>query len=163
MRASHRICAPLVATAMLGLSGCGTNLNDVLYQTVSASGRSLLDIFLTDLQNNLADSLDQTTPSQTGDQTDGGITPPVDNTPIGELTGVPGTGDGIFVSNNCSACHCADASGGCALNAPSLIGVTTDILDGRVRGDVEHPGGKFNFSNQDVVDLQAYLASLGGG
>ena len=36
-------------------------------------------------------------------------------------------------------------------------------LDDRLRGDVQHPGGKFNLTNQDIVDLQAYLAGLAAG
>jgi len=157
---------PLMAMALMVFSGCGTNLNEGLFQAASASGRSLLDIFLTDLQNSVADALDSANTPSGEDQNGGEMTPPEntsgDQTPIDELTGDPALGEEIFMANNCSACHCDDAMGGCALNAPNLVEVSVDIVDDHVRGDAEHPGGKFNFSNQDVVDLQSYLASLGG-
>ncbi|MFQ5591003.1 MAG: c-type cytochrome, partial [Phycisphaerae bacterium] len=60
----------------------------------------------------------------------------------------------------CGACHCADAMGGCALDAPALVGVDLDTLTAMVVGEGAHPGGKFNLSDDDVADLQAYLASL---
>ncbi len=164
MRSFRLLAAPLVATALLGSTGCGSNLREVLYQAASASGQSLLDGLFTDFQNNVADAFDQANQPQTVEQpADGGDTTPVDETPIQDLTGDPIAGEDLFTANNCSACHCADAVGGCALNAPGLVGISSDELDGRLRGDLEHPGGKFTFSNQDIVDLEAFLASLSGG
>jgi cytochrome c553 len=68
----------------------------------------------------------------------------------------------VFTANNCAGCHCADASGGCALSAPPIIGVTAEMLDSVLRGDQAHPT-KVELSDQDLADLQAYLASLAGG
>ena len=76
------------------------------------------------------------------------------------LTGDPAAGQTVFTANNCAACHCADASGGCALSAPPIAGVTAETLDGVLRGDQAHPT-KVELSDQDLGDLQAYLASLG--
>jgi mono/diheme cytochrome c family protein len=147
----------------MGLPGCGTNLNEALYQAAGATGRTFLDILLTDLANTLADSFDQGGTPPPEDELDGGDgngTIPPDDPPFEELIGDPGAGEGLYASNSCTPCHCADAAGGCALNAPSLVGTATDTLDDRLRGDAAHPGGKFNLTNQEIVDLQAYLASL---
>ena len=65
----------------------------------------------------------------------------------------------VFLNNGCGACHCDDASGGCALGAPALIGVEADELDERLRGDASHPV-KFDLSDNELADLQAYLGSL---
>lgn len=154
----------LVVVFFMSLSGCGSNLDEVFYQTAAATGRTSLDLLLTDLANTLADSLDRAGTTAPGDELDednggGDTTPPV-GPPLEELTGDADAGEGIFASNSCAACHCADAGGGCALDAPSLVGVSTETLDDRLRGDVAHPGGKFNLTNQDITDLQAYLAGL---
>ncbi len=153
-----------VLVCLMGLAGCGTNFDEVLYQTASATSRTFLDWLLTDLANTLADSFDREgTPAQ-GDEDDGdnggGDTNPPDGPLLEELTGDPGAGEGVYASNACAPCHCADAAGGCALSAPSLVGVAIDTLDDRLRGDVDHPGGKFSLTNQEIVDLQAYLAGL---
>lgn len=154
----------LVVVCLMALSGCGTKFDEALFQTASATGQTFLDILLTDLANTLADSFDQEGTSAPGDELgDDGEVPPPDGPPLEELTGDPDTGEAIYASNSCTPCHCADAAGGCALSAPSLVGVATETLDDRLRGDVEHPGGKFNLTNQDIVDLQAYLASLAAG
>ncbi len=156
----------LVVAYLISLSGCGTNLNDLLYQTASAGGRTFLDLLLTDTANAVADSFDQGRTSDQGSTSDqqdaGGGTAPQEGPPLDELTGDPDAGGALFSANNCTACHCPDARGGCALDAPSLPGVATEMLDGRLRGDIPHPGGKFDFANQDIVDLQAFLASLVG-
>ncbi|MCH7840298.1 MAG: hypothetical protein IID38_08705 [Planctomycetes bacterium] len=75
--------------------------------------------------------------------------------------GDPAVGEAFFVANNCGACHCADAIGGCALDAPSLVGEgSTDILD-RLTGVMQHTGGTVEgAAQQDADDLAAWLASL---
>ncbi len=77
--------------------------------------------------------------------------------------GAPGgsadDGEMIFVDNNCSACHCPDAGGGCALSAPALVGVTAEHLDVHLLGEVSHAGGTFPFDDQEIADLAAYLQS----
>lgn len=75
--------------------------------------------------------------------------------------GDPAAGEAFFVANNCGACHCADAIGGCALDAPSLVGEgSTDILD-RLTGVMQHTGGTVEgAAQQDADDLAAWLASL---
>lgn len=68
------------------------------------------------------------------------------------------TSDGIGPA--CQNCHCPDASGGCRLSAPGLRGVSYVEVNARTRGTVEHPGGKFDFSDQDLADLVAHLEAL---
>jgi len=163
----------VLAALAVPFAGCGTNLNEVLLQSGTATGRTLIDLWLTNFENRLADSLDQngaaagdsgSTTDQGGggtDQGNGG-----DATSGGDgstgLTGDPAAGQTVFAANNCAACHCAAASGGCALSAPPIVGVTAETLDGVLRGDQAHPA-KVELSDQDLADLQAYLASLAGG
>jgi cytochrome c553 len=45
---------------------------------------------------------------------------------------------------------------------PILPVMTAETLDGVLRGDQPHPA-KVELSDQDLADLQAYLASLAGG
>ena len=156
----------LVVVCLIGLPGCGTNFDEVLYQAAGATGRTFLDRLLTDVANTLADSFDQGGTPVPGDELDGddgSDTVPPDDPPFEQLIGDPGAGEDLYASNSCTTCHCADAGGGCALDAPSLVGAATDTLDDLLRGDADHPGGKFNLTNQEIVDLQAYLASLETG
>ncbi len=162
-----RSASIFVAACLAALSGCGANFDEILYQTASATGRTLIDAWLVDYANALADSFDLGGTQMPGDGLDngGGDGDPAlsDGPPLEELIGVPEAGEEIFGANSCAACHCADAGGGCALEAPSLVTVETVTLDDRLRGDADHPGGKFDLADQDVVDLQAYLSSLGAG
>jgi hypothetical protein len=160
----------LLAALAVPFAGCGTNLNEVLFQSGAATGRTLIDLWLTDFENRLADSLDGngatsgdggSTTDQGGggsDQGNGGGTGGGGGST--GLTGDPAAGQTVFAANNCAGCHCADASGGCALSAPPIVAVSAETLDGVLRGDQAHPA-KIALSDQDLADLQAYLASLG--
>lgn len=69
------------------------------------------------------------------------------------------TGDGINPNPGCDTCHCSDGSGGCQLNAPNNQGASYDLIDSKTRDpNAYHPGGKYDFSDQDVADIQAFLA-----
>ena len=74
--------------------------------------------------------------------------------------GLAANGETIYIENNCSACHCADAGGGCALSAPAVVGVAAEHLDAHLRGGESHAGGTFPFDDQEIADLAAYLQSL---
>lgn len=224
----------LIASLSMLAAGCGTNLEEALFQTVSAAGRTFLDLALTDLANDVADSFEreESAPAdQTGDDagnddggmdeddaTDGsadgaalfaancsachgddgasGFAPDISGFAADALTtglalpthdaitmtedevaaiaaffanggdggatadGDPASGEQIFGASGCGACHCDDASGGCALDAPSLSGVAFDRLDEKLRGETAHTGGKFDLNDQDLMDLQAFLAGL---
>jgi len=84
---------------------------------------------------------------------------PTTMVPGGTLTGVAANGKTLFNANGCVACHCADASGGCAASAPALMGVTTQEVDDHLRGTAVHPGGKFTLTDQEIADIQAFLAN----
>lgn len=235
----------LMSGALLFLPGCGSNIEEALFQAASATGRTSFDLFLTDFANALAGQLDEVihgamtggdanngdtgngdtgggTTDGGGGTTDGGgldggalfaancaachgadgasgFAPDItgstaddltaamtlathssitlsdaelaaiatwlgggagSGTTDGGATGDAGAGETLFTANACGACHCADASGGCALEAPSIQGVSTDLLDSKLRGNDAHTGGKFGLSDQDIADLGAYLASL---
>jgi hypothetical protein len=73
-------------------------------------------------------------------------------------------GDGINTNGGCQKCHCPDASGGCILNAPNIQGASLADINARTRDpNVKHPGGKFNFTDQDVSDIEAFLGTLLNG
>lgn len=169
-------CAAALALA-LGLSGCGTNVNELLFQTGTAAGRTLLDLLLTDLANTIEDQLDNLSEAtDDGDQdTDdaGGVDDNGDGDTDGEindnggatggglddLTGDPATGETLYTANGCAVCHCEDAAGDCALSAPAIIDTAAQSLANFLRGDEIHPS-KIDLTDQEIVDLQAYLASL---
>ncbi|MCZ6655472.1 MAG: cytochrome c [Planctomycetota bacterium] len=69
-------------------------------------------------------------------------------------------GEMLFADHNCSACHCPDAGGGCALSAPAVVGAAVELLDTFLRGAETHAGGTFPFDDQETADLAAYLQSL---
>ncbi len=69
-------------------------------------------------------------------------------------------GEMLFADHNCSACHCPDAGGGCALSAPAVVGAAVELLDTFLRGAETHAGGTFPFDDQEIADLAAYLQSL---
>ena len=142
----------LIAMSFMSLIGCGA-LGETALQGGEASLRTLVDFLLTDFTNQIADALEadegQAADDMSDDDDDGIATDdPVLN------------GEMIFTANGCTACHCADAGGGCGLDAPALVGVSGDSLDDRLRGDTPHPGGKFDFDDQEITDLEAHLASL---
>ena len=159
---------PLLA---LLAGGCGTNFDEILYQAFAATGRTALDIFLTDLANDLADRADggDAAPDDTdgdggtgdGGTGDGGDSDGGDAADGASVGGDAAAGETIYVSNGCGSCHCADAGGGCALDAPALHDADGETLDEFLRGDTPHQGGKHDLTDQDIHDLQAFLGGLG--
>ena len=59
-RGTMKSCSWRLVLAALAVpfAGCSTNLNEVLFQSVTATGSTLIDLWLTDFQNRLADSFD---------------------------------------------------------------------------------------------------------
>lgn len=165
----HRLgwCAASLGTIVLALGtvGCGTNLAELLTQTGDAAATTALDILLTDFTNAVADSLGGTSRQPVGDGQDGGGSDQGGDGSggsggSGQVTGDQEAGEQLYASSNCAACHCADGSGGCALDAPALQGTDAATLDNFLRGDAPHPGGKLDTDAQGIADLAAYLASL---
>ena len=165
MHRSHRLAMLSAAGVSLTCcSGCGTNLEQVLLQTASAAGRTVLDIVLTELANALAEELRPDGPADGGNGTDdgNGDTPPDGGNGDGnidDLVGDAAAGQAVYAGNNCAGCHCADAGGGCALSAPAIAGVSRQTLDESLRGTASHPV-RVDLTDQEIVDLEAYLASL---
>ncbi|MFQ5461692.1 MAG: c-type cytochrome [Phycisphaerae bacterium] len=156
--------------------GCGTDFNNVLFQSLSSAGRSAFDLTLTDLANsvaNVANSLN--TPASDADQGEGGASGDGDNDSDGDGDsggatdgGAPPDGDAtngraVFDANGCSTCHCDDAGGGCALGAPSLQGVEAQEVTDKLTGVVGHTGGTRELTDAELADLATYLAELAGG
>ncbi len=147
-----------IAGVLFIASACGTNFEQLLFESGSAIGRTYLDVLLTDFANALATSSDpEPTPPDDGDN---GDTEPDDpgNDPA-TLTGDSAVGEMLYGSNGCASCHCPDATGGCALDAPTIVGVPAGDLNIHLRGPAPHPT-KFNLSDQDLADLAAFLATL---
>ena len=159
----HRVVSVVAACLFVATVGCGTGFNDALYQTAGSLGRVTLDIFLTELANRLAESFDQDRASDGADDDTGGD---ADDGGGGgadqgddDLVGDAAAGEVVYTTGGCAGCHCDDASGGCALDSPALVGSPVEVLDETLLGDVSHPV-KPAMSGQDLVDLEAYLGSL---
>lgn len=89
-------------------------------------------------------------------------TPPATDGPLegDAIRGAQLFAEGDGVGPACQSCHCPDASGGCRLNAPNIQGRSFILIDARIRNpEVSHPGGKFSFTDQDIADIEAFLAS----
>ena len=154
--------AGIIGTALLlGSVGCGTNIEEVLFQSGAAIGRTYVDLLLTDWANTLADQADQQD-EQPGDGDgaddgdDGGGGDAGGN--FDDLVGDPAAGEPLYAS--CGGCHCADGSGNCLPGAGPVIGASAEALDEYLRGSAGHVPS--DLSDQEIVDLEAYLASLGG-
>lgn len=161
---------PAFLSVFLGaviLGGCGSDiLYDVAYNSVTSTGRTLFDLWLTETINNILDAAgggsDNDNGSGNGNQNGNGN----DNTGndnagggFDDLIGEVANGMALY-SVNCASCHCPDASGGCLLDAPSVVSASAELIDEYVRGDASHPA-KREWSDQEVVDVEAYLATFG--
>jgi len=125
--------------------GCGTNLNEVLYQAGNAAGRTAFDIWYTGLLNRL---LAEPSTADDGSGDDGG-----------DSTDVPAQGQDLFTANSCAGCHCADGSGGCALDAPPVAGIDLTTLTAALTGAAPHPTQP-ELTTDELAALAAYLQSL---
>jgi mono/diheme cytochrome c family protein len=144
------------------LPGCGTNVESLLFTSAGAAGRTALDLFITDSVNTLADAIEnanQPPPVVAAPEDDGAGDNAGDSGVAGPADAA--AGDAFFASNGCGGCHCDDASGGCALDAPALIGMDADTIDRRLSGQDPHPVPPQQLSAQELADLEAYFASLG--
>lgn len=144
----------LTLIMVAGVSGCGNVAGDAFFNAATAAGTSFLDQLLTAAVNGTLDLLNPPPPADTQ---------PVDGSSgagnFDGLTGSAANGLAFFTANSCASCHCDDAGGGCALSAPSLVGVDVIAVDDRLRGTKSHSGGKFELTDQEIVDLVAFLAS----
>lgn len=73
------------------------------------------------------------------------------------------TGDRINPNPGCDTCHCPDARGGCQVlsSPPNIQGASFELISDKTRDpQLSHTGGKFAFDNQDVADIEAFLATF---
>jgi mono/diheme cytochrome c family protein len=171
MRGTARLTIGGCLLLAVGLAGCGGYFGDVFYQTVDAAGRTLLDQLITDTVNGIADAFDAADDNQNdnassdgssqNDNTGGGSGDNQNDNAGGsdDLVGDAARGLALYMGS-CMTCHCPDAVGGCLFSAPGLINASADSLSDFVRGDANHPV-KREWTNQDVVDVETYLAGLG--
>jgi hypothetical protein len=153
---------------LFGVAGCGSGVNEVLCQTTSAAGRTTLDIFLTELANALADAFDttDTPPADNGDDgaddqngDEGGDDANGGDVPLDDLTPDAANGETVYAANGCAPCHCDDGSGGCGAAAPGVVGIGVDVLSDYLGNGATH-FGQGPLTDQELVDLEAYLGSL---
>lgn len=182
--ALYRVVWLLLPLWLIGAAGCGTNFPDLLVQAGNSAAFTATDVFLTDLANAFLDRLDELNQppddgdedGEDGDDDDGGDDDGDDGDGDDDGDGGDDDGDGdgdgeqpggdpdlgeaMYAAENCGACHCDDASGGCAMSAPDLVGAGFDVLDEYLRGDASHVGIKLDLTDQEITDLAAYLDSL---
>ncbi len=114
----------------LGVSGCGTNVQDILYQTGSSVGRSFYDMLLTEMVNDIADAFDTTADDAADDEDadDDGEDPADDGADDdadddGDDGAAP---DGATLyADNCAACHGDDGASGFG---PDVTGLSADDM-----------------------------------
>lgn len=72
------------------------------------------------------------------------------------------TSGAAIYADNCASCHGASAQGGAG---PALAGISDSagVIDTILYGAGGMPGFSSSLSDQDVSDVLAYLADLGGG
>lgn len=160
----------LLAAAAGELTGCGANFEEELLITGTAGVRSVFDVFITEIVNSLLDSFEEgetgapddavNDDDEDGDSIDDGSDDGSDDGGSADDAAASiQRGQTLFTENACFGCHCADASGGCAADAPPNAGADVETVDDITRGERDHPGGKFDFSDQDIDDLVAFLAT----
>ena len=142
----------IAVVLLLGMSGCGTNLADVLYQTAAAAGRTYVDLLITDVANDLADAIeDEVTgddDTADGDDADGDD----DGDDGGDDADDGGAADGATLyANNCAACHGADGASGFA---PDVTGLTADEL---AAGLESASHGSISLTDEEVAAIAEFL------
>ena len=141
------LAVALLLACVVGSAGCGTDVGALFGEIMAASGRTALDVWLTDLANAGvqaddadADDGDGAASDDGGDGTSGDLD---------SLTGDAEAGATLYAAQSCSMCH-GEAPG-------DLGGVTAATLDARLRGDEPH--SKFDLTDQEIVDLAALLGA----
>jgi mono/diheme cytochrome c family protein len=142
------VCPVLLA----GLAGCGSGVNDVLFQALSATGQTVFDMALTDAVNAFLDARDgEDEPPADDDATDG-----ADDDGDADADGDDGGGDGepdgaALYGTGCAACHAADGTGGAG---PDITGLSAaDLTDGL--GSAIH--GSITLTEDEVAAIAEFL------
>jgi mono/diheme cytochrome c family protein len=156
--------------------GCGANAGDLLFNSLSATGNTALDLLLTQFANQVADALNP--PPDNGNANDNASDNTNDNVAenenentnvndnsSGELPdGDPVAGQAAFIANACNTCHGDAGQGGgigpALANENKLAGLEQRFGDGAA-----HFG--HTLSAQDIQDVATWLldpsATDGGG
>lgn len=167
-----------IALLLFGL-GCGSGVSEALLLALESGARTAVDVFISDLLTNLPDIVTTLPPiagepadgddivAGDGDSGDGNDDPGGGDLPDdgggGELVANAASGEMTFVMNACGLCHCDDASGGCLSGSPDLRATDIETVREKLQGEPVHVGGKFpDLTQQELVDLVAFLADLGG-
>ena len=139
----------LVAVALfLGLAGCGTNIEEILYQTGTATGRTLFDVMLTDLANAIVECWEGDEAPADGEDDDdanGGENGDDANGGNGEVDG------SALYANNCSACHGADGASGFA---PDITAMAAETLS---TGLESASHGSISLTEEEVAAIAGFL------
>ncbi len=148
--ASFSAIAALVATC-----GCGTDARFLILDALTVQGQTSLDLLLTDIAVTLDENLPE--PPIDGGNNGGGV-----DSGAGDALADPvaSLGEEFFNNNGCTGCHCDDASGGCALDAPVLVGAVFETLNRQLRQSGGHFSAPPDISDQQLANLEAFLASL---
>ena len=150
---AHRwLCRVLTlwgAVTFMGSAGCGTDFSEVVFQTGSSAGFTVLDLFLTDAANAMADQFGDDKRDSTGGAEDDGNG--------GDDDGVPASpGEQAYQAQNCGACHGQAAEGGSALALAGMDELAA--LEARFDGGATHMGTAL--TDQEVADVADWLAGL---
>jgi len=160
------------------LTGCGSGVQEAIGLAAQSGTRTFVDILLSDLLADLPDLF-----SFSGDAPDGGDGDPDAGDGAGgadggdgdgsagdgdagdgdgdgggtDLAGVAADGETVF-TDQCSACHCGGTVA-CEGSLLDVAGSDFDSLFDKLIGGGFHGGGAFpDLTDQDLADLEAFLA-----
>ena len=145
---ARRMILLLTCSFALFLAGCGA-ASETALQAGDATLRTLIDLFLTDLANDLAG--DDTANDDDADDTNDDADDADDNTDSDD----PVARGEALMASNCAACHGADGASGFT---DSIQGVGADAMDIAISGDEGHM--VYDLSDQEVEDILAFLNSF---
>jgi len=145
------LCASVV---LMGVAGCGTNLDAVVAQTGNATAITILDILLTDFTNQVADAFDPNAPQPAGGGDDGDDEGDADD----EGNGDDGEEDGgadvspeeqAYIDGGCAVCHGDDGTSGMPIAGLSPAEMSAG-LESAVHGSV-------SLSEDEIAAIAEFL------
>ena len=144
----------LVCPALLvGLAGCGSGVNDILFQALSATGQTIVDMAITDAVNAIIDARDEEE-EPAGDDDAADDDADADDGGDGDVDAGGGDGEpdgAALYATSCAACHAADGSGGAG---PGVIAYSAaDLTDGL--GSAVH--GSITLTEDEVAAIAEFL------
>ncbi|MCK4658703.1 MAG: cytochrome c [Phycisphaerae bacterium] len=143
-------CAGLCVTILLvGLVGCGTNLEAVVAQTGNATATTMLDMLLTDFANSVAYTFEQynqpSPPDGDGDANGDAV----------DGNGGDGSDGASLYAADCASCHGDDGASGFA---PDVTGMAdAELTDGLASSS----HGAITLTDEEIAAISEFLG--GGG